>query len=83
MVENTKTIEIDAETFEIARRMAALDKVDIPTLVESLVRRHAEYVETLKEVASDMPRFSLADYELQRDPGETNDEYNARLNLFR
>jgi len=83
MVENTKTIEIDAEIFDIARRTAALDKVDVPTLVERLVRRHAEYVETLEEIALDMPRFSLADYELQRDPGETDEEYKARLNLFR
>jgi hypothetical protein len=83
VAENTKTIEIDADIFEIARRTAALDNVDVPTLVESLVRRHAEYVETLEEIVPDMPGFSLADYELQRDPGETNEEYKARLNLFR
>ena len=66
-----------------AVRTGALDKVDVPTLVESLVRRHVEHVETLEEIASDMPRFNLADYELQRDPGETNEEYEAGLNLFR
>lgn len=83
MAHNTKSIEINEDIFEIARRTAALDQVDVPTLVESLLRRYAEYVETLKEIASDMPRFSLADYELQRDPGEADEEYNARLNLFR
>jgi len=29
-----------------------------------------------------MPRFSWADYELQRDHGETDEEYEARLNVF-
>ncbi len=83
MVESTKTVEIDAKVFELAQRTAALDKVDVSTLVENLVRRHAEYVETLEGIGSDMPRFSLARYEMQRDPGETDKEYEARLNLFR
>lgn len=30
-----------------------------------------------------MPRFSLDKYELIRAPDETDDEYEARLNLFR
>ena len=29
-----------------------------------------------------MPRFSLDEYELQRDPGETEEGYQARLHLF-
>ena len=38
--------------------------------------------ETLEHFSSDMPRFSWADYELQRDHGETDEEYEARLNVF-
>jgi hypothetical protein len=79
----TRTVEISADIFEVARRTAALDKVDVATLVESLVRRHAEYVETLEELAAHMPRFSLDHYEMQRDPGETDEEYEARKSLFR
>jgi hypothetical protein len=74
------TIEVNADFFEVAQRTAALNKVDVPTLVESLARRHAEYFETLEEIASDMPRFSLANYELQRDPGEATAQFEALLN---
>jgi len=79
----TKTVEISADVFEVARRTAALDKVDVATLVESLVRRHAEYIETLDKLAPTMPRFSLDHYEMQRDPGESDTDYQARLELFR
>lgn len=83
MSANTRTVEISADVFEVARRTAALDKVDVPTLLESLVKRHAEYIETLEALAPEMPRFSLDHYELQRDPGETDEEYEAREGLFR
>jgi len=79
----TRTVEISADIFEVARRTAALEKVDIATLLESLVRRHAEYIETLEELAVHTPRFSLDHYNMQRDPGETDEEYEARKSLFR
>lgn len=83
MSANTRIVEINAEVFEMARRTAALDKVDVPTLVEDLVRRHADCVGSLQEVGLDMPRFSLDQYELQRDSDETDADYEARQNLFR
>lgn len=83
MPTKTKTVEISADVFEVARRTAALDQVDVTTFVESLVRRHGEYIKTLEDRALDMPRFTLDHYEMQRDPGETDEEYEARLRLFR
>jgi hypothetical protein len=79
----TRTVEISADVFEVALRTAALDKVDVATLLESLVKRHAEYIETLEELSGHLPRFSLDHYEMQRDPGETDQEYEARKSLFR
>jgi hypothetical protein len=83
MTTGTRTVEISADIFEVARRTAALDKVDVATLLESLVKRHAEYIDTLEELAPSMPSFSLANYEMQRDPGETEEEYEGRKSLFR
>jgi hypothetical protein len=83
MVAGTRTIEINADLFEVARRTAALDRVDVATLLESLIRRHCEYVETLEGLAGHAPQFSLGHYEMQRDPGETDEEYEARKSLFR
>lgn len=83
MSDGTRTVEINADVFEMARRTAALDKVDVPTLVESLVKRHVEYIGSLQELGQDMPRFSLDHYDLQRDPDETDEEYESRKNLFR
>ena len=82
MAANTRTVEINADIFEVARRTAAIDKVDVATLLEDLVRRHAEYIDALGEPLSGMPRFSLERYELTRDPGETDAEYEARKSLF-
>jgi hypothetical protein len=79
----TRIVEISADIFEVARRTAALDKVDVATLLESLVKRHAEYIETLEELTAHMPRFSLDRYEMHRDPGESEEEYEARKSLFR
>lgn len=79
----TRTVEISEDAFEIAKRTAAIDDVDVATLLENLVRSRADYLETLSDVASHMPRFSLDDYEMQRDPGETDEEYERRKSLFR
>jgi hypothetical protein len=60
-----------------------MDNIDVNTFLEGLVRRHAEYVATLEDVASGSLRFSLDDYEMQRDPGENDEDYKLRLQLFR
>lgn len=79
----TRTVEISEDAFEIAKRTAALDEVDVTTLLGSLVRSRADYLETLSDVASHMPRFSLDHYEMQRDPDETDEQFEERKNLFR
>jgi hypothetical protein len=83
MTASTRTVEINADIFEVARRTASLDNVDVTTLIESLVRRHAEYIESLEELSAGMPRFSLDRYVPQRDPDESDEDFNARKNLFR
>jgi hypothetical protein len=80
---DTRTVEISADSFEVAKRAAALDKVDITTLLESLIRGRAEYLEAFSDLSAHMPRFSLDTYDLQRDPGETDAEYEERKSLFR
>jgi hypothetical protein len=79
----TRTVEISDDVFEVAKRAAAIDKVDVTTLLESLVRSRAEYLDALGDLSSHMPRFNLDHYEMQRDPGETDEEYEDRKSLFR
>jgi hypothetical protein len=79
----TRKIEISEDVFETARQTAAMDNIDIKTFLEGLVRRHAEYVAALESAASGSLRFSLNDYEMQRDPGENDEDYQQRLQLFR
>jgi hypothetical protein len=76
------TVEISEDVLVEAERIAAIDDVPVSVLIESLVRRHAEYVDSL-ETFSDMPKFSLTDYAMVRDPGETEEDYQQRLGLFR
>jgi hypothetical protein len=38
----TRTVEISDDVFEVAKRAAAIDKVDVTTLLESLIRSRAE-----------------------------------------
>jgi hypothetical protein len=52
-------------------------------LLESLIRSRAEYLDALADLSSHMPRFSLDHYEMQRDPAETDEEYEDRKSLFR
>ncbi|MGU3588492.1 hypothetical protein ACLBYF_05115 [Methylobacterium brachiatum] len=79
----TVQLEINADVYEAARRVAKLDNVDVSTLVEDLVRRHSEYVATLGDLDPAMPAFDLDHYEMQRDPDETDADYETRLSLFR
>lgn len=79
----TRTVEISEDVFEVAKRAAAIDKVDVTTLLESLVRSRVEYLDALGDLSSRMPRFSLDHYEMQRNPDETDEEYEDRKSLFR
>ena len=76
------TIEISDDIYEKAKRTAALDSIDVKTLIEGLVRRHAEYIELFQDASPDMPRFSLEHYEMDRVPGESEKDYQERLRMF-
>ena len=76
-------VEIPSDVFEVARRTAARDNVDVTTLLSDLVMRRAEYIDALSGDETGMPAFSLEDYEMQRDPGESDEDYENRLSLFR
>lgn len=76
------TVSISDDAYSAAQRIAEIVHVSVGVLIESLVKRHAEYIDTLNDF-SDVPRFSLDDYEMQRDPSETDEHYEARLDLFR
>jgi len=78
----TRKIEIRDDVFETAQRTAAMDNLDVNTFLEGLVRRHAEYVASLEDMASGSRRFSLNNYEMQRDPDENDEDYQQRLRLF-
>jgi hypothetical protein len=78
----TRKIELSDDVFETAQRTAAMDNIDVNTFLEGLVRRHAQYITTLEDRPSGSLRFSLDDYEMQRDPGETDEDYKFRLRLF-
>jgi antitoxin component of RelBE/YafQ-DinJ toxin-antitoxin module len=79
----TVQLEINADVYEAARRVAKLDNVDVSTLVEDLVRRHAEYVATLRDLDPAMPAFDLNQLEMPRDQDEPGAEYESRPSLFR
>ncbi len=83
MSTGTVKVEIPSDVFQVAQRTAALDSVDVPTLLEGLIRRHAQYVEAFEGAVRSVPVFSLDAYEMQRDPDETDERYEARLSLFR
>jgi len=61
---------------------AAMDHVSVGVLIKSLVKRHPEYIDSLNAF-SETPRFSLDQYQMQRDPGETGEEYQGRVDLFK
>lgn len=76
------TVEISADILAEAERMAAMDNISVGTLIESLVKRQAEYINALDASAS-MPTFSVDAYEMVRDPGETDEDFEQRRSLFR
>lgn len=76
------TIEISDDIYEKAKRTAALDSIDVKTLIEGLVRRHAEYIELFRDASPGMPPFSLEHYEMDHVPGESEEDYQDRLRMF-
>lgn len=75
-------VDISAETYAAAERIAERDHVPVGVLIENLVKRHVDYIASL-EFHTDIPAFTLDAYDMMRDPGETDEDYQARLSLFR
>lgn len=48
-----QTIEISDEAYEMAKRIADIDGINVQTLIESLVRRHAEYIDLFQNASSE------------------------------
>jgi hypothetical protein len=53
------TVEINGKAHETAKRIAALDGIDVQTLIESLVLRHARYIDVFQEASSEKRPFGL------------------------
>jgi hypothetical protein len=66
---------MQADEAAIAKALAILDRVpDVsPDPGDEIVGQEDE----------PQPRFSLDAYEMQRDPGESDEDFISRLNLFR
>ncbi|MCP9628214.1 hypothetical protein NML43_14055 [Rhodopseudomonas palustris] len=74
-------MHLDDELFDKASRVARLDSVSVQQLVENAVKRHLSYVETVEDFSTMAP-LALADYDLVRDPNESDAEFAARRSLF-
>lgn len=74
------TVEISDETHETAKRIATLDGIDVETLIQSLVLRHAEYIDMLQEASSERRPFSL-DSRQARSTAELTDEEMGRIRM--
>jgi broad specificity phosphatase PhoE len=79
MTARSHTIDLDPSTYWAAKHMAERERITIEALLESLVRDRAEYVDTFDRVDS----FNLGDWEMNRNPEESDEQYEARLALFR
>lgn len=78
----THAIELDPSVFAAAQRLAEKEHKSIEALLESLVRYRAEYVGRFDQAESE-EAFSLDDWEMDRGSEESDEEYEARLELFR
>ena len=79
MTARPHSINLDRSTYSAAKDMAEREHMTVEALFESLVRDRAEYVETFDRVDG----FNLSDWEMDRNPGESDEQYEARLALFR
>ena len=75
------TVHLDDELYGKASRLADLDHVTVEDIVQGALRRHLDYMDVVEDF-SKMPPFSLENYELQRDPDESDDDYAFRRSLF-
>jgi hypothetical protein len=75
------TIRLDDELYRKASGLARLENLSIEDLVASTLRRHVEQAEAAAEF-SGMAPFSPENYELQRDAGESEEDYTFRKSLF-
>lgn len=75
------TVHLDDELYEKATRVAQLDNVSVTELVEDVMRRHLDTIETVEDF-SKMPSLSLDNYELHRDADESDEDYAFRRSLF-
>jgi hypothetical protein len=74
-------VRLDDALFQKASRSARLENLSIEDLLESALRRHVEHAEAAEEF-SRMAPFSPNDYELQRDPDESDKDFAFRRSLF-
>jgi hypothetical protein len=75
------TVQLDDELFARAKELANWDKLSVEELLANALRRHVEYIAHVQEIPR-LPPFSLDSYDLQRDSGETDEDYVARRALF-
>jgi hypothetical protein len=76
------TLHLDDELYSKASRLADLDRMTVEDVVQGALRRHLDYIDVVEDF-SKMAPFSLKDYELQRDPDESDEDYAFRRSLFR
>lgn len=75
------TIHLNDDLYDKASRVARLDNVSVEVLFEEVLRRHVDYVDIVEDF-SQMPPLTLENYELQRDPDESDEDYELRRSLF-
>jgi hypothetical protein len=73
--------DLDDELYSKASRLTGLDNLSVEDLVANALRRHLDYVDVVEDFSRITP-VSLENYELQRDPDESNDDYAFRRSLF-
>lgn len=79
----TVSIMLDPSVYETAKRVADKDGIQVGELVADLVRRHAAMVDAFGDIANDQVRFDIDNYDIRREPGESDAEYADRVALFR
>lgn len=82
MAQGQHSVDLDPSVYAKAKQMAEREHVTIEVLLGSLVRHRADYVDSFEQMGAE-EGFSLADWEMDRVPGESDAEYEARLDLFR
>jgi hypothetical protein len=75
------------EQEKVLRELANMDEVDVHSaIVDSEIPAEYRWESTDEDITEEVTRaarFSLADYELQRDPDESDEDFASRRSLFR